>query len=70
MVRQFTFLRKCDGGRRGPGSRLYLDLLRLTDAFNVNLFCFPELATVFTLGDGATFLLDLVQRTVGVFAVG
>ena len=30
----------------------------------------PELAAVFTLGDGSTLFLDLEQRTVGVLAGG
>ena len=70
MVRQFTFLREGDSSRRGPGSGLGLDLLRLTYTFDMNLLCFPQLATVLALGDRTAFLLDLVQRTVGVLAVG
>lgn len=70
MVRQFTFLREGDSGRRGANGRLYLDLLRLTHTFNVDLLCFPQLATVLALGDRTAFLLDLVQRSVGMLAVG
>lgn len=41
---------------------------RLADAFYVYLFCFTQLATVFALSYGATFLFNFKERTVGVFA--
>ena len=68
-VVQITFLRDSDHGRR-VSLRLYVTLSLFTNTFDMNLFCFPQLATVIALGDGATFLLNLEQRTVGVFAVG
>ena len=43
----------------GKHTLLYEIELWFTDAFNVYLFGFTKLSTVFTLSDGATFFLDL-----------
>ena len=66
---QITFLCDSDHGRRSYLG-VHFDLFLLTYTFDMNLFCLPQLATVIALSDGATFLLNLEQRTVGVFAVG
>lgn len=60
MLGQITFLRR----RREPLSVIS----SFTDAFDVYLFRFPQLPTVFTLSYRATLLLDLEQGPVGVFA--
>ena len=43
-------------------------LFRATHALDVNLFRFAEFTTVVALSDGTTFLFDLEQWAVGVFA--
>ena len=69
VYRQFTFPWASDAGGRG-GVRACLGWLHFTDTFDVNLFRLPQFATVIALSDRAAFLLDLVERTVDVLAVG
>lgn len=52
----------------GKHTLLYEIELWFTDAFNVYLFGFTKLSTVFTLGYGASLLFYLVERAVCVFA--
>jgi hypothetical protein len=66
--RLLTFLGDRNGRRRSSGG-LYLAVFSFTETFDVNLFCFPQFTTVFTLSDWTTLLLDLVERTVNVFAI-
>jgi hypothetical protein len=43
-------------------------ILDFANAFDVDLFRFPEFSTVFTLGHRAPFLLYLKERAICVFA--
>ena len=45
-------------------------IFAFADTFHVDLAGLPKFATVFTLSDGTTLLLDLEKRAVDVFAVG
>ena len=45
-------------------------LLSFAYAFDVYLFCLPELSTMFALSDEATFLLDFEQGAVRMIAGG
>ena len=60
MLRQITFLH-C-------GQRPLFLIFDFTDALDVNLFRFAQFTTVFTLGNGTTFLFDLKEWAVGVLA--
>ena len=45
-------------------------IFAFADTFHVDLAGLPKFATVFTLSDGTTLLLDLEKGTVGVSAGG